>query len=119
MVAYSRVVTDIGPLQIYLMLSEIDKGRAPDKRMSPETVRLLASKFSQFNSWYLVFTEFPDLNDESITRFVNVAIRSTRSLTNPCVETLWGFPGQHRTLADPRPPGRDSNGGTELPPGRR
>jgi hypothetical protein len=34
---------------------------------------LLAAKFSQFNNWYLVFSEFPELNDASITRFVNVA----------------------------------------------
>ena len=73
MVAFSRVVTDIGPLQIYLTMCEIDNGRAPDKRLSPETVSLLASKFSQFSNWYLVFSEFPDLSDESATRFVNVA----------------------------------------------
>jgi hypothetical protein len=73
MVAFSRVVTDTGPLQIYLTMCELDNGRSPDKRLSPETVSLLASKFSQFNNWYLVFAEFPGLNDESATRFVNVA----------------------------------------------
>jgi hypothetical protein len=73
MVAFSRVVTDSGPLQIYLTMCELDSGRSPEKRLSPETVTLLASKFSQFNNWYLVFSEFPDLSDESATRFVNVA----------------------------------------------
>jgi hypothetical protein len=73
MVAFSRVVTDSGPLQIYLTMCELDKGRAPDQRLSPETVSLLASKFAQFNNWYLVFSEFPDLTDESATRFVTVA----------------------------------------------
>ena len=34
-----------GPLQIYLTLNEVDRGRASDKRLSPETVLLLASKF--------------------------------------------------------------------------
>ena len=72
MVAYSRVVTDVGPLQIYLTKCEIDKGRAPDKRMSPATVSLLASNFAQFNNWFLVFAEFPALTDESATRFVTV-----------------------------------------------
>lgn len=72
MVAYSRVVTDVGPLQIYLTMCELDKGRVPDKRMSPETVSLLASNYAQFNNWFLVFSEFPDLTDESATRFVNV-----------------------------------------------
>jgi hypothetical protein len=73
MVAFSRVVTDVGPLQIYLTMSEIDSGRAPDKRLSPETVSLLASQFAQFDNWYLVFAEFPDLTNDSATRFVNVA----------------------------------------------
>ena len=73
MVAFSRVVTDVGPLQIYLTMSEIDSGRPADKRLSPQTVSLLASKYSQFNNWYLVFSEFPDLSDESATNFVTVA----------------------------------------------
>jgi hypothetical protein len=73
MVAFSRVVTDSGPLQIYLTMCELDSGRAPEKRLSPQTVSLLASKFSQFNNWYLVFSEFPDLSDESATNFVTVA----------------------------------------------
>jgi hypothetical protein len=72
MVAFSRVVTDVGPLQIYLTMSEIDSGRPADKRLSPQTVSLLASKYSQFNNWYLVFSEFPDLSDESATNFVTV-----------------------------------------------
>ncbi|MEI9978647.1 MAG: hypothetical protein WDN23_06525 [Edaphobacter sp.] len=73
MVAFSRVITDTGPLQIYLTMCEIDHGRTPEKRLSPEAVSLLAGQFSQFNNWYLVFAEFPDLSGESATRFVSVA----------------------------------------------
>jgi hypothetical protein len=73
MVAFSRVVTDVGPLQIYLTMCEIDSERPADRRLSPESVSLLAGKFSQFNNWYLVFSEFPDLTDESATRFVTMA----------------------------------------------
>ena len=73
MISCSRIDTDSGPLQIYLMLSELDSGRAPDKRLSPETVRLLADRFSKFSNWYLIFSEFPDLSDASIARFLNVA----------------------------------------------
>ena len=73
MAALSRIDTDLGPLQIYLMLTEVDSGRASDKRLTPATVLLLASKFSQLSDWYLVFSEFPGLNDESIARFVKVA----------------------------------------------
>jgi len=73
MVAFTRVVTDSGPLQIYLTMCEIDNGRTPANRLSPETVSVLASQFAQFSNWYLVFAEFPDLTGESATRFVNVA----------------------------------------------
>ena len=73
MAGLSRIDTDQGPLQIYLTLSEMDSRRAPDKRLSPETVLLLANKFSQLSGWYLVFSEFPSLNDESIAQFVKVA----------------------------------------------
>ncbi len=73
MAGMSRVDTDQGPLQVYLMLSEIDHGRAPDKKLSPATVLLLANKFSQLSNWYLVFSEFPELSDDSITHFLAVA----------------------------------------------
>jgi hypothetical protein len=73
MVTFSRDVTDVGPVQIYLTMCELDKERAPDKRLSPETVSLLASKFAQFNNWYLIFSEFPALTGESATRFVTIA----------------------------------------------
>ncbi len=72
MAALSRIDTDQGPLQIYLMLNEVDRRRAAEKRLSPETVLLLATKFSQLSNWYLVFSEFPDLNDASIAQFVKV-----------------------------------------------
>ncbi len=73
MVAFSRVVTDSGPLQIYLTMCELDNERPADKHLSPETVTLLASKFAQFSNWYLVFSEFPDLSDQSAVSFVTVA----------------------------------------------
>ena len=33
----------------------------------------MASKFSQLSNWYLVFSEFPDLDEPSIALFVKVA----------------------------------------------
>lgn len=71
--AMSRVMTDQGPLQIYLMISEIDNRRPPDQRLSPETVSLLAKKFSNYGNWYLVFSDFPELTDSSIVSFVKIA----------------------------------------------
>jgi hypothetical protein len=73
MTALSSTDTDIGPLQIYLTLCEMDRGRQQGSQLSAATVRLLADKFARLNSWYLVFTEFPELNDSSIARFVTVA----------------------------------------------
>ena len=72
MAALSRVDTEEGPLQVYLMLSQVDSGRAAGQRLTPETVLLLANKFSQLSSWYLVFAEFPNLSDASIAQFVKV-----------------------------------------------
>ncbi|MGC2607858.1 MAG: hypothetical protein WA419_20100, partial [Silvibacterium sp.] len=73
LVACSRFDPDNGPVQVYLTLSAIDGARAPGAPLSDTTVRLLADNFSQFHSWYLIFSEFPALNDSSITRFVNAA----------------------------------------------
>ena len=73
MAAFSRLDTEQGPLQIYLTLNEMDSRRAADKRLAPETVLLLARKFPQLSNWYLLFSEFPELDDTSITQFVKVA----------------------------------------------
>ncbi|HYM07001.1 MAG TPA: hypothetical protein VEU11_10615 [Terriglobales bacterium] len=71
--AFSRQSSDDGPLRIYLMLSAIDMGRRSDQRLSPQTVHLLAEKFSRYGSQYLIFSEFPGLNDDSIARFLTTA----------------------------------------------
>jgi hypothetical protein len=68
--AISRVQTETGPLQSYLMLSELDARRPPDRHLRPETVAMLAAKFSDFGDQYLIFSEFPDLNDASIVAFL-------------------------------------------------
>ena len=73
MFAVSRVPTDAGPLQIYLTLSAIDSRRPAGQHLSPETVRLMAANFSRFSDQYLIFSEFPGLNDASIVSFVQAA----------------------------------------------
>jgi hypothetical protein len=73
MFALSRVETDAGPLQVYLMLSQLDAARPPQHRLAPETVALLVSKFQRYSDQYLIFSEFPQLDDASITSFLNVA----------------------------------------------
>ncbi len=83
MFAFSRQSSEDGPLPIYLMLSAIDSARPVDQRLSPETVRLLAEKFSRYGNQYLIFSEFEGLNDASITRFLGVvdAIDHTSNVT--------------------------------------
>jgi hypothetical protein len=73
MAALSQLETDSGPLQVFLTAVEIDRQRPEGSGVSAPTLRLLASKYAQFSTWYQVFTEFPDLNDASIERFVNIA----------------------------------------------
>ena len=98
MAAFSRMDTEQGPLQIYLMLNEMDSGRAADKRLAPETVLLLARKFPQLSNWYLVFSEFPDLDDTSITQFVkggghdrrNARPQPPRQCHGECCRRTWG-----------------------------
>jgi hypothetical protein len=62
-----------GPVQMYLLFSELDSTRAPGRQLSPETLRLLAKKFYEYSEQYLMFCEFPELDDASITGFVSAA----------------------------------------------
>jgi len=86
--AISRVQTESGPLQSYLMLSELDARRPADRRLRPETVAMLAAKFSDFGDQYLIFSEFPDLNDASIVVFLQTLPASTAFPKTSCVATL-------------------------------
>ena len=72
MFGLSRVNSKDGPLQVFLAISEMDRGRSSES-LTPQTVRLLADKFSRFNNQYLIFSEFRALNNASITRFLTVA----------------------------------------------
>jgi hypothetical protein len=82
LVACSSFETDIGPLQTYLMLSEVDRARAPGARLSDDTVRRLADNFPRFHDWYLIFSEFPALSDTSILQFMNSA-ETVNGIANP------------------------------------
>jgi hypothetical protein len=71
--AMSRLNTDVGPLQVYLTLCQLDNRRPPQQRLTPEVVRLLAKKFEDYSNQYWIFSEFPELNDASIALFIDVA----------------------------------------------
>src|SRR6202158_763948 len=53
MVAVSRVSSREGPLNSFLALTEIDRGRSPDQRLNLPTARLLADRYVRFGDQYL------------------------------------------------------------------
>jgi hypothetical protein len=71
--ALSRVRGEGGPTETFLVLSELDKRRPAERRLSPQTVELMAVKFSAFSDQYLIFSEFPELGDASIALFLKTA----------------------------------------------
>ena len=73
MFALSRASSENGALQIYLAISELDSRRSPEHRLAPTTVQLLAQKFEEYSDQYRIFSEFPELSDESIALFLQVA----------------------------------------------
>jgi hypothetical protein len=103
MFAFSRLDTDTGPLQAYLCLSELDHERPPGQRMSNQTVVLLADKFADFSDQYLIFSEFPELTDVSITRFLTTAEAlnniSDRALRGNAMGTFQAAVGLWQILA--------------------
>jgi hypothetical protein len=73
MFGVSRYPLRDGPLDNFLMLSEIDRERPPAEKLGVSTARLLAEKFPLFGDQYPMFAEFHALNDASISRFLAVA----------------------------------------------
>lgn len=71
--AVSRVQSEAGPLQAYLMACDLDSRRPREQQLSAETVSLLSKRFADYSAWYLVFSEFPELNDASIMSFLRTA----------------------------------------------
>jgi len=84
------------------MLSELDARRPADRRLRPETVAMLAAKFSDFGDQYLIFSEFPDLNDASIVAFLQTVTSLSSISKRLAWQRSWNLPSQHRTLADIR-----------------
>ncbi|MBO0912581.1 MAG: hypothetical protein J2P13_12385, partial [Acidobacteria bacterium] len=72
MFAFSRSSTNSGPLQMYLLFSELDATR-PGHQLSADTLHLLARRFGDYSEQYLMFSEFPELNETAITTFVKTA----------------------------------------------
>jgi len=72
MFAFSRSSATSSPLQMYLLFSELDATR-PGRGLSADTLRVMAKRFDDYNEQYLLFSEFPELNESAITTFVKTA----------------------------------------------
>jgi len=79
MFSVSRVAGDDTPLQVFLLLTEIDRRRSPEQRVSAQTVRDVAANFSRYNDQFTFFTEWPELDDASIKRFMDAAVTLDRA----------------------------------------
>lgn len=103
MFAISRVQTETGPLQAYLATLKLDDKRPADRRLSEDSVALLAGRFSDLSDQYLVFSEFPELNDQSITDFLNAVANldkiSNSSLRGNALGTFQALLGMWQILA--------------------
>ncbi len=73
MFALSRLETDSSPLQMYFLFNEMDSKRSAGHRVRPETLRLMARHFDEYRDQFEVFSEFPELDDTSIAKFVEMA----------------------------------------------
>jgi len=82
MVASSRQDTDEGPLQTYLSLSELQAARSRQQSLTSATLLYLANAHPRLGDWYSIFTEFPELNDSAIMRFIHVS-ESLDRISNP------------------------------------
>jgi hypothetical protein len=71
--ALSRLDSSGGPVQMYLLFSELDSTRLPGRQLTADTLRVLAKRFDEYSEQYLAFCEFPELDDASITGFVSAA----------------------------------------------
>ena len=69
----SRVDTSDGPLQMYLLFSQLESTRPTARQLKPETMRELAKRFNEYSEQYLIFCEFPELDDASVISFVGAA----------------------------------------------
>jgi hypothetical protein len=77
MFALSRA-RDSNLLDLYMALGELDSRRPRERRLTTATVELLARRYEDYSDQYRIFSEFPELTDESITLFLDVA----QSLSN-------------------------------------
>ena len=71
--AFSRRDGDDSPVQMYLAFSELEGLRTPDRRLKEDTLWSMAKRYDDYSDQYLIFSEFPQLDDSSILKFISTA----------------------------------------------
>ena len=72
-VGAANLVREDGPAQLYLAISAIDAHRSQSSKLSADTTNLLATRYNDYRDWYLVFSDFSELDDAGISQFINSA----------------------------------------------
>jgi hypothetical protein len=72
----SRKLAENEPLNIFMALSDIDRGRA--KPLEPATADRLARDYRDMSAQYSLFAEAPELSDKTILAFMDSAHAITR-----------------------------------------
>ena len=71
--SYCNYPSEASPVQSFLMLEAINAGKPAGERLSDASEKLVADRIAQFDHWFSIFAEFPQLDDTSISKFVNAA----------------------------------------------
>ncbi|MGA9063531.1 MAG: hypothetical protein WB341_17950 [Terracidiphilus sp.] len=107
---WTGVASDTGPEQVYLILSAIDGARPQGRRLSDNTARLLAARYSELSDWYSIFVDFPALDDASIGHFVDT-VDHINGISNQTLKSnamgafqaaigIWQILARQRQIAD-------------------
>jgi hypothetical protein len=83
MFAFSRRDGDDSPVQMYLFFADLQSRRSEGHQLQRDTLRLMAKRFNEYSDQYLVFSEFPQLDDASIARFISTADSINRISNHP------------------------------------
>lgn len=73
LVAAANLSENSNPIQAFCMLEAINAVRPAPRRISAATDQLIVKRMPQFSHWFEIFAEFPELDDASITHFMNAA----------------------------------------------
>ena len=84
LMASTNLVSEEGPAQTYLAISAIDEHRPAGQPVSAATVSLLAARFHDYRDWYRIFSDFPELDDDSIAQFIKTA-DYVNGISNPAL----------------------------------